>query len=63
MTYSTKGFDVFVIFLKGKSWKTNELHQSRFWPKLSAASVLSVQLLYPFYYLIFALKESVWLAT
>jgi len=35
MTYGTKDFDVFVIFLKGKSWKTNELQQSRFWPKLA----------------------------
>ena len=35
MTYVTKDFDVFVNFLKGKSWKTNELQQSRFWPKLA----------------------------
>ena len=35
MTYGVKDFDVFVNFLKGKSWKTNELQKSRFWPKLA----------------------------
>ena len=29
MTYSTKDSDVFAIFLKGQSWKTNELQRSR----------------------------------
>ena len=30
MTYSSMDSDVFIVYLKGKSWKTNELQQSRF---------------------------------